>query len=104
MPELDEQTVRHVADLARLDLDEDEVARYADDLATILGHFEELEGMDLPTDAGPHGRGLEPADRADAPNPDPLAFSPDRMAPDWRSDLFVVPRLPALGEEEGGGP
>ncbi|GGN17101.1 Asp-tRNA(Asn)/Glu-tRNA(Gln) amidotransferase subunit GatC [Halarchaeum nitratireducens] len=40
---VDADEVRHVADLARVALDEDDVGRYADQFAEILGHFETLE-------------------------------------------------------------
>jgi len=40
---VDADEVRHVADLARVDLDEDDVGRYADQFADILDHFETLD-------------------------------------------------------------
>ncbi|GGL22581.1 aspartyl/glutamyl-tRNA(Asn/Gln) amidotransferase subunit C [Halarchaeum grantii] len=40
---VDADEVRHVADLARVDLDEEEVERFADQFAGILEHFEALE-------------------------------------------------------------
>ncbi|GAA0308202.1 Asp-tRNA(Asn)/Glu-tRNA(Gln) amidotransferase subunit GatC [Halarchaeum salinum] len=40
---VDADEVRHVADLARVDLDEEDVGRYADQFADILDHFETLE-------------------------------------------------------------
>ncbi|QLC34478.1 Asp-tRNA(Asn)/Glu-tRNA(Gln) amidotransferase subunit GatC [Halarchaeum sp. CBA1220] len=40
---VDAEEVRHVADLARVDLDEEEVERFADQFAGILEHFEALE-------------------------------------------------------------
>ena len=39
--------VRHVATLARLELDEAEVARFQGELNAILGHFHDLDGLDL---------------------------------------------------------
>jgi aspartyl-tRNA(Asn)/glutamyl-tRNA(Gln) amidotransferase subunit C len=40
---VDEDEVRHVADLARIDLDEDEVAEFAAQFADILEYFETLD-------------------------------------------------------------
>ena len=40
---VDPEEVRHVADLAGVDLDEDEVERFADQFADILDAFETLE-------------------------------------------------------------
>jgi len=40
---VDPEEVRHVADLARIDLDDDEVERFTDRFAEVLGYFETLE-------------------------------------------------------------
>lgn len=40
---VDEEEVRHVASLARVDLDEAEVDRFTDQFADILDYFEALE-------------------------------------------------------------
>ncbi len=40
---VDPDEVRHVATLARIDLDEDEVERFAAQFADVLGYFETLE-------------------------------------------------------------
>jgi len=40
---VDPEEVRHVAELARVDLDEDEVATFAEQFGDILDHFETLE-------------------------------------------------------------
>ena len=42
---LDEKTVRHVAQLARLDLSDEEVAMFARQLSRILEYFEKLLAM-----------------------------------------------------------
>jgi aspartyl-tRNA(Asn)/glutamyl-tRNA(Gln) amidotransferase subunit C len=42
---VDADTVRHVAELARLDLDEDEVERFAEQFAGVLAHFETLDDV-----------------------------------------------------------
>lgn len=42
---IDEKQVRHVAKLARLDLTEDEVARFSTQLSAILGYVEKLNEL-----------------------------------------------------------
>ena len=44
--QLDETQVRHVAKLARLDLTDDEVARFSTQLSAILGYVEKLNELD----------------------------------------------------------
>jgi len=43
---IDETQVRHVARLARLDLTDDEVARFSTQLSAILGYIEKLNELD----------------------------------------------------------
>jgi len=40
---VDPEEVRHVADLARVDLDDEEVAEFTEQFADILGYFETLD-------------------------------------------------------------
>jgi len=40
---VDPEEVRHVADLARVDLDDDEVERFTEQFADILSYFEALD-------------------------------------------------------------
>jgi len=42
-PAVDAEEVRHVAELARIDLDEDEVERFATQFVEILEYFDTLE-------------------------------------------------------------
>ena len=42
-PVVDPEEVRHVADLARIDLDDDEVDRFTEQFADILEYFETLD-------------------------------------------------------------
>ena len=103
MSEIDRSQVRHVANLARLRLNEGAITRLAGELTSILSHFEELSEVDLPPEDAPGDRGLAPRLRDDEVRSDPLAFPPQRMAPEWRDGFFVVPRLPALDSLESGG-
>lgn len=43
---VDEEDVEHVAWLARLELTEEEVAAFADDMEEILEHFDRLDELD----------------------------------------------------------
>ncbi len=43
---IDETQVRHVAKLARLDLTDDEVARFSTQLSAVLGYVEKLNELD----------------------------------------------------------
>lgn len=115
MAEIDEGTVRRIAELARLELDDDEVRRLAGELASILGHFEALdeaeaegagagEGADVDGEAGDAvHRDLSPRLRTDVPSSDPLGRPPSETAPDWRDGYFVVPRLAAMQPDDGEG-
>ena len=42
---VDEEEIRHVAELARIDLEEEEIDRFAGQFADILGHFEALDSV-----------------------------------------------------------
>lgn len=97
---IDRDTVRRIAELARLELDEEETEAYAGDLEEILGHFEALARLDLGEGDGPEDRGLETRLRPDAPGSDELASEPRELAPSWRGGFFQVPRLDAM--REGG--
>ena len=96
MSKIDRSHVRHVASLARLQLDDRDVDRMATEMASILSHFEELSEVALPDDEGPEDRGLVPHLRDDEVRSDPLELHPSEMAPEWRDGFFAVPRLPAL--------
>jgi aspartyl-tRNA(Asn)/glutamyl-tRNA(Gln) amidotransferase subunit C len=67
---LDRAQVLHVARLARLHLDEDEVARMEGELSKVLGHVERIRELDL-TDVQPTSHVVDVAGvmRADDPVP-----------------------------------
>lgn len=44
--ELSHETVRGIAELAKLELTDEEIARYAGQLSHILGYFERLQALD----------------------------------------------------------
>lgn len=46
MSEINKKSLEHLANLARLDLTEQEKEKFADDLKKILDHFQELRELD----------------------------------------------------------
>lgn len=116
MTPVDEGEVRRIAGLARLELEEDEVERLAEEMGRILDHVDELREVVLDDHREPEpppeldGEPPDPASdarptlRPDVPSPDPMAAGPERAAPDWRDGFFVVPRLPAMEGPDGEAP
>ena len=88
--------LKETAALARLELNEDEVARLTRDCQSILHYFEMVREAD-PADAV-GGASVGPAAplREDRVEPDPLVEKLEDVAPDWREGYFLLPRLPAL--------
>jgi aspartyl-tRNA(Asn)/glutamyl-tRNA(Gln) amidotransferase subunit C len=99
--------VEQIAALARLELEEAELAAMAKDLGSIIDHIRELEGVDTAGVVPMGGVGDEPAPmRADEPGADPLHLPLERLAPALEEGLFLVPRLAALDADallESGG-
>ncbi len=64
---LKDEEVRHIADLAKLDLTDEEVKLYAKQLTSVLEYVDQLKKLDLPGDAPQmaHALGLENVLRAD---------------------------------------
>ena len=67
--------VLHVARLARLRLDHDEVGRMREQLSTILGHVQELSKLDL-GDVAPTAHALDLSN----------SVRPDASRPSWPRD------------------
>jgi aspartyl-tRNA(Asn)/glutamyl-tRNA(Gln) amidotransferase subunit C len=88
------EQVEHVALLARLQLGEEERARFTTQLNSILEHFEQLQQID--TSGVPpmsHAVAMSNVLRDDDPNP---SLSPEEAlqnAPDKARDCFRVPRV-----------
>ena len=87
--------IDYVANLARIELNEEEKAKLGGQLEDILGHFDELSAVDVD--------GVEPMAHAhavsnvwrqgDTPGP---VFDPEvviRMAPESRDNQVVVPKV-----------
>ncbi|MEZ4392756.1 MAG: Asp-tRNA(Asn)/Glu-tRNA(Gln) amidotransferase subunit GatC [Polyangiales bacterium] len=87
------ERVRATADLARLDLRDDEVAPIAAQLQKILAHIAELDALDAPplADCAPEGGAT--ALRDDAPRPPLPRDEALSQAPRVEAGAFVVPQF-----------
>lgn len=94
------EEVRHVASLARLRLEPEEVEQMTRELNGILTHVDELESADVEGAGGGVEPGYRAPLRADDPAPDPLAYGPDALAPEWRGGFFAVPRLASHEDDD----
>lgn len=96
MPSLTASDVRRIAALARLDLNDGEVERFAIELAAILEYAAQVQRVDTTAARGGSAEPLsEPRMRADAPAP---SLPRDRVlenAPgaDAAAGFFTVPRV-----------
>ena len=99
------EDVERVAELARLELGDNEIEALTQDCRSILEFFEAIRDVDL-EGATPTGALEHPAPtRDDRVKHDRLGRPPAEMAPDWKEGYFVLPRLPALdagGVDEDG--
>ena len=91
---LDEAAVRHVATLARLDLTDEEIARFTDQLSPVLDYMEQLNELEV-TDVPPTAHALEVRNvfREDTGCP---SWGPQEAlsnAPDRQGDFFRVPKV-----------
>jgi len=95
---LTREEVRHVARLARLELDEERLEGMRSDLEAILEHFAELDAVDV-TGVEPthHAVPLDTPLRPDRPRPPLHRDEVMAGAPDPQDGTFAVPRV--LGEE-----
>ena len=94
---VEREAVLEAVRLARLDLAPDELDRILAQVAGILAHIEELEGV--PLGEAPALGGIAEADaplRPDARDADRLKEPPERNAPAWADGFFTLPRLAAM--------
>jgi aspartyl-tRNA(Asn)/glutamyl-tRNA(Gln) amidotransferase subunit C len=94
MPGLTRADVEHVAQLARLALDEEEVERLTGELGVILEHAAQVSALDT-ADVPPTAH---PVPLVNVLRPDEPGVSLDRdevlaMAPDAEDGRFRVPRI-----------
>ncbi len=100
MPDrLSPETVRHVASLARLDITDEEVEQFTEQLGAILSHAQDVEALDI-ADVPPttHALPLENVLREDTVRPSLEREVVLAEAPAAESGQFRVPRI--LGEEQ----
>ena len=98
---ISEEQVRHVALLARLELTDEQVSRFGDDLNSILGHIDAIQKLDL--------EGVEPTEhpldvcnvtRADEVRPGLSRDDALKNAPESEDGAFVIPRIVGPGGDE----
>ncbi|PKO20039.1 Asp-tRNA(Asn)/Glu-tRNA(Gln) amidotransferase GatCAB subunit C [candidate division BRC1 bacterium HGW-BRC1-1] len=99
-PRIDEEMVRHVATLARLELSDDEVEGFRTDLDMILTHSSQLDELDT-TDVPPtsHSLPLSNVFREDVITPSLTPEDALSNAPEQEDGYFKVPAV----IQEGGG-
>jgi aspartyl-tRNA(Asn)/glutamyl-tRNA(Gln) amidotransferase subunit C len=99
---VDLKEVRHVADLANLELTPEELPSMARDLNAILGHIAELNQLDTagvpPMAQVSEALGLAPATSGQTLRPDAIRPSVDRAAvmaeaPETDQRFFKVPKV-----------
>ena len=91
---LDEAAVRHVAKLARLRVDEAEIALYTTQLARVLDYVAQLDELDT-TGVAPTAHPLDVTNvlRDDEIRPSVGAASAMANAPDTHEMFFRVPKV-----------
>jgi aspartyl-tRNA(Asn)/glutamyl-tRNA(Gln) amidotransferase subunit C len=96
------EDVRHVADLANLELTAEELPRMAHDLNAILGHIAQLSELDTsqvePMAQVAEALGIAPATSGETLRPDAIKPSVDRsavmsQAPESDGRFFKVPKV-----------
>ena len=89
-----EDDVRHVAKLARLRLEQDDIARVTSELGKILSHIDKMSELDtegVPPTA--HVLDIANVTRVDKPAESLPRAEALRNAPDIADDCFRVPRM-----------
>ena len=88
--------VRHIAALARLELEPEELARMTEQLNDILAYFSELQATDAGGVEPFHGAAEGTAEpRDDVPGAAALHVDPLVLSPASHDGFFTVPRLAA---------
>ena len=88
------EQVQHIANLARLELTDEELARYREQISSILAHFEELQAID--TEAIPPTSSVSSGEstlRVDQSRPGLELQELLRNAPDTDERQFSVPPI-----------
>lgn len=100
------EDARRIADLARLELTDDELDRLAGDMRDILGHVDALRAVNIPDDDRGHDHSEPSAPgpgplRPDEPTRDPLVEGLPSFAPETSSGFITLPRLASHEDEPG---
>ena len=94
MSHISADDVRKVAKLARLNLPDDKIATYTEQLESILGYVSQLEQVDT-TGVPETTRAVEVTNvtRQDGVNPTPVREEILNQAPQREGDFFRVPKI-----------
>ncbi len=93
-PAIDDKTIAHLAQLARLALNEGEVAPLVKDLRAILGYIEQLNQLSLgEVSATAHAVALTCPSRDDSPEPSLPSDKVFQNAPEKAEGTFKVPKI-----------
>ena len=94
MSKITAKDVRKVAQLARLDLPDDQIATYTEQLEKILAYVAQLEEIDT-TNVKPTTRAVEVVNvtRTDAVSATPVREELLNLAPQREGDFFRVPKI-----------
>jgi aspartyl-tRNA(Asn)/glutamyl-tRNA(Gln) amidotransferase subunit C len=100
---LDREAVRHVARLARLALDEDELARMTPQLESILGYVAKIDQLDM-RDVAPmaHALNVHNVLRDDVPGEALPLEQVLQNAPETDGRFFKVPKIIGAADDSAG--
>jgi len=91
---IDRKTVEHVAKLARLQLSDEELDRYGQQLAAILDYIAKLEKLDVSNlEPLAHAVDADNVFREDEPRPCLPREAALQNAPEKTGDFFIVPKI-----------
>lgn len=92
---IENELIRHVARLARLELNEAELERYRAQVSSILDYIDQLKELGDLSGIEPFIYPAESANvmRADEPRPSISKEDALKNGPDHTADYFVVPRV-----------
>ena len=97
---IDREEVRKVANLARLNITEEEEVAFTSQLNSILDYFDQLSELDT-ADVPPTTRAIETSNitRADKLSPFPAKEELLKAAPEQQGEFFRVPKI--ISTDEG---
>lgn len=98
---ISEEQVRHVALLARIALTDEQVARFGEDLNSILGHIDSIQQLDL-DGVEPTAHPLEVVNvmREDCVRPGLSREDALLNAPETDGTAFVIPQIVGPGGDD----